>query len=84
MASSSGASTCSGPTSWAAVAVAVFSFVATVVIYKVINAVMPMRVSEHDERAGLDVTQHGEVINSELPSARDGDGHLSVVKGTAA
>jgi Amt family ammonium transporter len=45
------------------VAVAVtwmFSLVATFIILKVIDAVMGLRVTEHDEVRGLDVTQHGE------------------------
>jgi Amt family ammonium transporter len=45
------------------VAVAVtwlFSIVATFIILKVIDGVMGLRVTEHDEVRGLDVTQHGE------------------------
>ena len=48
---------------WQAIAAAAtpaYAFVATFVILKVIGAVMPLRVSSHEEALGLDVTQHGE------------------------
>jgi Amt family ammonium transporter len=38
-----------------------FSFLATVVILKVIDALVGLRVSEEDEATGLDVSQHAEV-----------------------
>jgi Amt family ammonium transporter len=38
----------------------VFSVIATVIILKIIDAVMGLRVSEEGERRGLDVTDHGE------------------------
>ena len=38
----------------------VFSIVATFIILKVLDAVMGLRVSQQDETAGLDVSQHGE------------------------
>jgi Amt family ammonium transporter len=46
----------------AVVAVAVFSFVVSVLIGLVLNAVLPkgIRVSEEDEATGLDLTQHSE------------------------
>jgi len=37
-----------------------YSFVATVIILKVLDLVMGLRVSEEEELAGLDVSQHGE------------------------
>ena len=37
-----------------------FSFVATFIILKVLDLVMGARVAEHDERVGLDLTQHKE------------------------
>ena len=37
-----------------------YSFVATVIILKVLDLVMGLRVSEEDELVGLDVSQHGE------------------------
>lgn len=44
----------------ALVIVAVFSFVASVVLYKLVDLIIPLRVSETDEDEGLDLTQHGE------------------------
>ena len=44
----------------AVVIVAVFAFVGSYVILKLINLVMPLRVSPQDEDAGLDLSQHGE------------------------
>lgn len=38
-----------------------YSAVATFVIFKVIDLVIGLRVHEHEERAGLDESQHGEV-----------------------
>jgi len=38
-----------------------YSFIVSFVILKVINAMMGLRVSEHEERIGLDLTQHREV-----------------------
>jgi Amt family ammonium transporter len=43
------------------VATAVYAFVATVVILKVVDALVGLRVAEQDEITGLDLTQHGEV-----------------------
>ncbi len=37
-----------------------YSFVATCAILKVLDLVMGLRVSEEEERLGLDITQHGE------------------------
>ncbi len=47
-----------------AAAVAVYSMVVTFIILKVVNVVSPLRVSDVDEAAGLDSSQHGEKINS--------------------
>ncbi len=44
----------------AVVITAVYSFVVTFVLLKVINAVIGLRASEQDERIGLDLTQHRE------------------------
>lgn len=40
--------------------VAIYSFVVTAVILKALDLTLGLRVSEDDERLGLDVTQHGE------------------------
>ncbi len=47
-----------------AAAVAVYSMAATFIILKVVNVISPLRVSDADENAGLDASQHGEKINS--------------------
>ncbi len=38
----------------------VYSFVVGIVLLKVVNVLMKLRVNEHDERVGLDLTQHRE------------------------
>jgi Amt family ammonium transporter len=38
----------------------VFSFIASLVLLKVVDWLMGLRVSEHEERVGLDLTQHKE------------------------
>ena len=42
------------------VAVALWSAIATAVIAVLVSLVVPMRVSEDDEREGLDLSSHGE------------------------
>ena len=36
------------------------AIVGTVVLYKLVNAILPMRASENEEVAGLDIVEHGE------------------------
>ena len=36
------------------------AIVGTVVLYKLVNAILPMRASESEEVAGLDIVEHGE------------------------
>ncbi len=45
-------------------AVAGYSMVVTYVILKVVAMFVPLRVSDKEEEAGLDASQHGEVIHS--------------------
>jgi Amt family ammonium transporter len=45
----------------ALVIVAVFSFVASMILYKLVDLVIPLRVDEDHEDEGLDLSQHGEV-----------------------
>jgi ammonium transporter, Amt family len=45
----------------ASVVTLVYSFVATLIIGKVIDVTMGLRVSEEDEDTGLDLSQHAEV-----------------------
>ena len=44
----------------AVLATAVYAFVVTVVIYKLVDLVIGIRVNEEEEVMGLDVTQHRE------------------------
>ena len=41
-------------------AVAAYSLIATVLIALAVSLVLPMRVSEDEERQGLDIADHGE------------------------
>jgi ammonium transporter, Amt family len=51
----------------AAVAVTlVYSFVVTLVLLKIVDATLGLRVSEHEERVGLDLTQHREAAYTML------------------
>jgi Amt family ammonium transporter len=42
-------------------AAAVYSFVGTFILLKLIGLVVPLRATSSDESSGLDITQHGEV-----------------------
>ncbi len=44
----------------ALVIVSVFSFVGSLVLYKLTDLIIPLRVTEAQEREGLDLSQHGE------------------------
>lgn len=46
-----------------ALAVAVFAFAATFLILKLIGLVTPLRVDADQERVGLDMSQHGEMLS---------------------
>jgi Amt family ammonium transporter len=45
----------------AVLAAAVYSFVGTFILLKLIGVVVPLRATSADESSGLDITQHGEV-----------------------
>ena len=47
---------------YAVCAVFIFTAVATFILLKIVDAIIGLRVSEEEEREGLDVTQHGERI----------------------
>jgi ammonium transporter, Amt family len=49
-----------GDQALAALAAPVYAFVATYVLLRVIGALFPLRVTEHQEALGLDTEQHGE------------------------
>jgi len=44
----------------AVVATWIFAFVGTMIILSILNALMGLRVSEEEERMGLDLSQHNE------------------------
>jgi Amt family ammonium transporter len=44
------------------IATLVWSFVMSLIILKVIDLIIGIRVSSDDEREGLDISQHGESI----------------------
>ncbi len=46
--------------------VGAFSFVGSVVLFKVVEAIVPLRVSDHEERVGLDLTQHKEAAYTQI------------------
>src|SRR5262247_3117451 len=46
------------------IAVALWSGIATFVLLKVINLIVPLRVADETERSGLDIALHGESIHS--------------------
>jgi ammonium transporter, Amt family len=50
--------------------VAVFSFAGSWLLYKLTNVIIPLRVSDDQEEIGLDLSQHGEVM-------QDGTGALA-------
>ena len=50
-----------------------YTFVMSMLLYWVVNKMIPMRVSAHSELVGLDVSQHGESYN--FADAEDPDDH---------
>ncbi|WP_224366642.1 ammonium transporter [Hyalangium versicolor] len=46
----------------ALVIVSVFSFVGSYVLYKVVDRIIPLRVTKEHEEEGLDLSQHGETV----------------------
>ena len=53
----------------ALVFVAVFSFAGSWLLYKVTNTIIPLRVSDEQEEIGLDLSQHGEVMEDAVALA---------------
>jgi Amt family ammonium transporter len=53
----------------ALVFVAAFSFCGSWVLYKVTDLIIPLRVAEEQEEIGLDLSQHGEVMQDMAPFA---------------
>src|SRR5437660_72125 len=52
---------------FALVFVAAFSFAGSYLLYKVTDLIIPLRVSDEQEEIGLDLSQHGEVMEAERP-----------------
>jgi len=50
------------------IAVSIYTAVVTFVLLKVVNVITPIRVSKSEEMDGLDLTQHGELINANVSS----------------
>jgi len=49
--------------------VALFSFSGSWMLYKITDVIIPLRVSEEQEAIGLDLSQHGEVMQDMTPFA---------------
>jgi len=52
-----------------------YSTIGTFIIFKIVNAIVGMRVTEVEEQLGLDQTQHGELINSAFTINTKDDAH---------
>ena len=52
----------------ALVIVSVFSFGGSWVLYKLVDKIVPLRVTKEQEEEGLDLSQHGESLNDSMPS----------------
>ena len=48
---------------------AAFSFGGSWLLYKLTDMIIPLRVSEEQEAVGLDISQHGEVMQDMTPVA---------------
>ena len=47
----------------ALVAVAIFTFGGSLIFYKIVDILIPIRVTADQEERGLDASQHGEVVD---------------------
>ena len=52
--------------------VTAYVFVGSFVLYKLTNAIIPLRVTPEDEEVGLDLSQHGEVMDEAAANAAFG------------
>ena len=60
----------------ALVIVSAFSFVGSLILYKITDLIIPLRVTEEQEIEGLDLSQHGEyAIAAELLLAPSTNGN---------
>jgi Amt family ammonium transporter len=46
--------------------VALFTFAGSWLLYKLTNVIIPLRVSDEQEEIGLDLSQHGEVMQDTM------------------
>ena len=46
----------------ASIAVIIFTFFGSLFLYKIVDLILPMRVRLDQEKRGLDLSQHGEVV----------------------
>jgi Amt family ammonium transporter len=61
---------------FALVIVAAFSFLGSLILYKVTDLIIPLRVTEGQEQEGLDLSQHGEsALAASTFSNGNGNGH---------
>src|SRR5450759_3074895 len=49
--------------------VAVFSFVGSYILYKITDVIIPLRVTSDQEEMGLDLSQHGEIMQDTGPNS---------------
>lgn len=63
----------------ALVIVAVFSFVGSIILYKITDLIIPLRVTHEQEDEGLDLSQHGETaLGADLLGGAHSNGHAPV------
>ncbi|MGO9599829.1 MAG: ammonium transporter [Isosphaeraceae bacterium] len=68
----------------ALVIVTVFAFFGSLILYKVTDMIIPLRVDEGQEREGLDLSQHGETALAVTSLYANGNSHGSGQKNGAA
>ena len=56
--------------------VIVYTFVVSMILYWIVNKLIPMRVSKESETVGLDISQHDESYNFADIDEVDDDGQL--------
>lgn len=62
----------------AVVIVIAYTFAMSMLLYWLVNKLIPMRVSSESERIGLDMSQHGESYNfADMEDEVDDDGQLN-------
>ena len=71
----------------ALVLVSVFAFVGSMLIYQIVDLILPMRVTDEQERIGLDLSQHGEtalggtILSTGVPNGKT-PGHVAASTGS--